>query len=107
VHPDRHPGTWLGVSKSGRVGALTNYRVPLTQIKRDAQGRGNVDVVGPGNCLLCMAFLGRIRPVLVLEQGFVSPMAAGAVIPAALTLSNPLPCRIAGDGFHSLRDTRI
>ena len=33
-------GTWFGVTRSGRIGFLTNYTVPTAQIRRDAQGRG-------------------------------------------------------------------
>jgi len=36
-----HMGTWLGVTKSGRFAALTNYRDPL-EISIDKQSRGDI-----------------------------------------------------------------
>ena len=35
-------GTWFGVSRSGRIGFLTNYTVPTAHIRRDAEGRGSL-----------------------------------------------------------------
>lgn len=37
-------GTWLGVTKQGRFSAVTNYRVPLHMLRRDARSRGELVV---------------------------------------------------------------
>lgn len=33
-------GTWMGVSRQGRLAVLTNYRCPISQIRPDAVTRG-------------------------------------------------------------------
>ncbi len=47
-HPDllagrdlEHHGTWMGVSRSGRLAAITNYRAPHL-LKKDAPSRGHL-----------------------------------------------------------------
>eukprot|EP00123_Amoebidium_parasiticum_P021312 comp6535_c0_seq1/m.2305 comp6535_c0_seq1/g.2305 ORF comp6535_c0_seq1/g.2305 comp6535_c0_seq1/m.2305 type:complete len:280 (-) comp6535_c0_seq1:195-1034(-) len=35
-------GTWLGMTRTGRFAALTNYRVPTASIRTDAIGRGGL-----------------------------------------------------------------
>lgn len=35
-------GTWIGMHKSGRWSALTNYRVPMADLKPDAKSRGHL-----------------------------------------------------------------
>lgn len=54
----RAGGTWLGITKTGRIAALTNYRDPESTIA-EAPSRGN---------LVSNFLLGREKPVPYLEQ---------------------------------------
>lgn len=54
----RHGGTWLGITKKGRIAAVTDYRDPFTQ-KKDAPSRG----------LLVSGFLkGKEKPFEYLQR---------------------------------------
>ena len=51
-------GTWLGISKKGRIGLLTNYRDPQSR-RQDAPSRG---------ALVSGYLLGKQSPVQYLEE---------------------------------------
>lgn len=42
LEPGKEGGTWLGVSKDGKFGAITNYRQAPKFIKPNAVGRGDL-----------------------------------------------------------------
>lgn len=42
LYPQKEGGTWLGISKRGQIGILTNYRQGPSFSKTNKKGRGNL-----------------------------------------------------------------
>ena len=64
----RGGGTWLGVSRSGRFAALTNYRDPA-QMREDARSRGDLVV----NCLASDASAETLAAEVVAARAQYNP----------------------------------
>jgi len=62
-------GTWLGISKKGRIAALTNYRDPLSVIK-DAPSRGNLITDFLSEECSAETFFNRLKPEGGRYNGF-------------------------------------
>ena len=62
-------GTWLGISRSGRFAALTNFRDPSDR-KGDAPSRGNLVSNFLGGAEPAHAYLRALRKVASRYQGF-------------------------------------
>ncbi|KNC77881.1 hypothetical protein, variant [Sphaeroforma arctica JP610] len=42
LQPGREGGTWLAMTTTGRISALTNYRIPVADVRPDTCGRGQL-----------------------------------------------------------------
>ena len=40
----KNGGTWLGITRTGRIATLTNYRQKFSDLNPKAQGRGNLNL---------------------------------------------------------------
>ncbi len=62
-------GTWMGISRSGRFAAITNYRDP-SQVRLDAPSRGRLVADYLQNPQLAIDYLEQLRPAAGSYNGF-------------------------------------
>lgn len=93
-------GTWLGVTRSGRLAAVTNYREPVSPRPQPERSRGHLvrdyleDVQGP------LAWAQRLQPLAAAYSGFnLLAGATGELVYLSNRGGTPSPVR---PGIHGL-----